>query len=230
MMPACAHAIRLLLVDDHMLFRESLRRMLEGEQGIQVVGDYSSADGALAALSKGLTFDVALLDYDLGSGDRSGASGLDLVIEVRRAMPKVPILMVTAGMDIPDLRRAIGQLHVGIFLKTEPTGELLLAIQKMARGEQWISSRASLALFSEQAAPQTEREERGTLSDRESRVLQSVLEGETNKEIGVRLGMTESSVKAVLQKLFEKTGVRSRSQLVRYAIESHIDTRGARRE
>jgi DNA-binding NarL/FixJ family response regulator len=230
MMSTSSHSIRLLLVDDHMLFRESLRRMLDGEQGIKVVGDYSSADAALTALAKGLTFDVALLDYDLGRAEMRDASGLDLAVEVRRLMPKAPILMVTAGMDISDLRRAIGQLHVGIFLKTEPTGELLLAIQKMARGEQWISSRVSLALLSEQVVSQTERDERGALSERESRVLQSVLEGETNKEIGVRLGMTESSVKAVLQKLFEKTGVRSRSQLVRYAIESHIDTRGARRE
>jgi DNA-binding NarL/FixJ family response regulator len=229
-MSTSSHLIRLLLVDDHMLFRESLRRMLDGEQGIKVVGDYSSAEAALTALAKGLTFDVALLDYDLGRAEMRGASGLDLAVEVRRLMPKAPILMVTAGMDISDLRRAIGQLHVGIFLKTEPTGELLLAIQKMARGEQWISSRVSLALLSEQAVSQTERDERGALSERESRVLQSVLEGETNKEIGVRLGMTESSVKAVLQKLFEKTGVRSRSQLVRYAIESHIDARGARRE
>jgi DNA-binding NarL/FixJ family response regulator len=230
MMPTSSHSIRLLLMDNHTLFRESLRRMLDGEHGIKVVGDYSSAESALSALAKGLMFDVALLDYDLGRAEMNGVSGLDLAVEVRRTMPKVPILMVTAGMDIAELRRAIGQLHVGVFLKTEPTGELLLAIQKMARGEQWISSRASLALLSDQATSQTEREERGTLSERESRVLQSVLEGETNKEIGVRLGMTESSVKAVLQKLFEKTGVRSRSQLVRYAIESHIDTRGARRE
>jgi DNA-binding NarL/FixJ family response regulator len=209
-----------------MLFRESLRRLLDGEAGIDVVGDYSSSENVLLALRRGLRFDVALLDYDLGLPERSGSSGLDLARQIRELSPDAGILMVTAGMDTTLLRHAIRQLGVGIFLKTEPTGELLLAIQKTMRGEQWISSRASLALLSEHGAQKSGSDERGDFNERESRVLQAVLEGQTNKEIGAQIGLSESAVKAVLQRLFEKTGVRSRSQLVRYAIES----RGARRE
>ncbi|WP_182276300.1 response regulator transcription factor [Granulicella sp. 5B5] len=214
------------MVDDHMLFRESLRRLLDGETGIHVVGDYSSSENVLQALRRGLRFDVALLDYDLGPPERNGSSGLDLARQIRAVSPDAGILMVTAGMDTTLLRQAIKQLGVGVFLKTEPTGELLLAIQKTMRGEQWISSRASLALLSEQVGQKSDSEERGDFNERESRVLQAVLEGKTNKEIGAQIGLSESAVKAVLQRLFEKTGVRSRSQLVRYAIES----RGARRE
>jgi len=130
---------------------------------------------------------------------------------------------VTAGMERPDLIRAVKELNLGIFLKSEPTVELMLAIERTARGEQWISSRAALALISERDSPDAQRVDRGPLSEREAEVLKGVLEGKTNKEIGAGLGLTESAVKAVLQKLFEKTGVRSRSQLVRYAIETQIE-------
>lgn len=216
--------IRLLLVDDHTLFRESLRRLLEHEPGVEISGDFATADEALAAVREGLEFDAALVDYELqGAGY---GNGLDLVRRMRRIRPAAQVLMVTAGMGTAELVRAVTELNAGIFLKTEPTLELMLAIQRTARGERWISSRASLALLSSgEIAAAPERQVAGELSVRESRVLRGVLEGQSNKEIGAQLEMTESSVKAVLQKLFERAGVRSRSQLVRYAIEGQIEPR-----
>jgi DNA-binding NarL/FixJ family response regulator len=215
---------RLLLVDDHTLFRESLRRLLESEPGVKISGDFATAEDALAALREGLTFDAALIDYELQGA--ANDNGLDLVRRIRLLRPDARVLMVTAGMGTADLVRAVTELNAGIFLKTEPTVELMLAIQRTAQGERWISSRASLALLSSHelsAVPEGRGQEQ--LSARESRVLRGVLEGQSNKEIGAQLEMTESSVKAVLQKLFERAGVRSRSQLVRYAIEAQIDNR-----
>jgi DNA-binding NarL/FixJ family response regulator len=216
--------IRLLLVDDHTLFRESLRRLLESEAGVEISGDFANAEDALAAVREGLEFDAALVDYELeGTG---GGNGLDLVRKVRRIRPDARVLMVTAGMGAGDLMRAVTELNTGIFLKTEPTVELMLAIQRTAKGERWISSRASLALIASGGLPaRPERPVAEQLSARESGVLRGVLEGQSNKEIGAQLEMTESSVKAVLQKLFERAGVRSRSQLVRYAIETQIEPR-----
>jgi DNA-binding NarL/FixJ family response regulator len=216
--------IRLLLVDDHTLFRESLRRLLESEPGVEISGDFASAEDALAAVREGLEFDAALVDYELeGTG---GGNGLDLVQKVRSLRPDARVLMVTAGMGSGDLMRAVTELNTGIFLKTEPTVELMLAIQRTAKGERWISSRASLALIASGGLPAgPERPVAEQLSARESGVLRGVLEGQSNKEIGAQLEMTESSVKAVLQKLFERAGVRSRSQLVRYAIETQIEPR-----
>jgi DNA-binding NarL/FixJ family response regulator len=102
----------------------------------------------------------------------------------------------------------------------------MLAIQRTAKGERWISSRASLALIASGGVPPVpERPVASGMSAREAGVLRGVLEGQSNKEIGAQLEMTESSVKAVLQKLFERAGVRSRSQLVRYAIETQIEPR-----
>jgi DNA-binding NarL/FixJ family response regulator len=215
--------IRLLLVDDHTLFRESLRRLLEGEAGVEISGDFATAEDALEAVRAGLEFDAALVDYELeGTG---AGNGLDLVRKVRSLRPDARVLMVTAGMGSADLMRAVTELGTGIFLKTEPTVELMLAIQRTAKGERWISSRASLALIASGGLVGTERPVAERLSARESEVLRGVLEGQSNKEIGAQLEITESSVKAVLQKLFEKAGVRSRSQLVRYAIETQIEPR-----
>jgi DNA-binding NarL/FixJ family response regulator len=225
MKPKSQHElIRLLLVDDHTLFRESLRRLLESEPGVEISGDFASAVDALTAVRGGLEFDAALVDYELnGTG---GGNGLDLVRKVRSLRPDARVLMVTAGMGSGDLMRAVTELNTGIFLKTEPTVELMLAIQRTAKGERWISSRASLALIASGGLPAgPERPVAEQLSARESEVLRGVLEGQSNKEIGAQLEMTESSVKAVLQKLFERAGVRSRSQLVRYAIETQIEPR-----
>ena len=87
--------IRLLLVDDHTLFRESLRRLLESEAGVEISGDFANAEDALAAVKAGLEFDAALVDYELeGTG---GSNGLDLVRKVRRLKPDARVLMVTAG-------------------------------------------------------------------------------------------------------------------------------------
>lgn len=216
--------IRLLLVDDHTLFRESLRRLLESEPGVKIGGDFANAEDALAAVEGGLEFDAALVDYEL-QGTILG-NGLDLVRKVRALRPGARILMVTAGMGAGDLMRAVTELNTGIFLKTEPTVELMLAIRRTAQGERWISSRASLALLAAGGLPSVpDRPAAEQMSVRESRVLRGVLEGKSNKEIGAQLEMTESSVKAVLQKLFERAGVRSRSQLVRYAIETQIEPR-----
>lgn len=215
--------IRILLVDDHTLFREGLCRMLDAEPGMQVCGDFGSAAEAETALAGGLRFDVALVDYELaGAGDAS-VDGLELVAAIRKARPDAHSLVVTAGLELAELLRAVQELGAGIFFKTEPLAELMLAIRRTARGERWISSGAALELLSGQSSPASQVPAgRPALTGREFSVLRGVLEGLSNKEIGAQLGLSESAVKAVLQKLFEKTGVRSRSQLVRFAIETQL--------
>ena len=218
-----AVAIRILLVDDHTLFREGLRRLLDGETGVTVCADFESAEAAMQALTAGLDFDIALLDYELTLSTGQATNGLDLLRQIRALRSEAKILFVTAGMNMSDLMTALKDLNAGIFLKTEPIAELLLAIQRTAKGERWVSSGAALALVENQQGMAVQQKQRHDgLSPRENLVLRGVLEGLSNKEIGARLDLTESSVKAVLQKLFEKTGVRSRSQLVRYAIEAQI--------
>ncbi len=209
--------IRILLIDDHSLFRESLSRLLQTEPDFQIVGTCASASEALA-VPRLQEIDVVLLDYDLGH--EQGTLFLD---RARSAGFAGRVLMVTAGMSDAVMLRALENGSSGVFLKHSPPARLVDAIRKVVAGEVWLDpavTRSIIAAATGNAA--TPRRTQG-LTQREQAVLKGVFEGLTNKEIGARLAISESSVKAVLQQLFEKTGVRTRSQLVRIALEKHSD-------
>jgi len=207
--------IRVLLIDDHSLFRESLSRLLEAEADLRIVATCATVAEALGVLDRE-PVDVVLLDYDLG--DQQGTAFLE---EVRQRPFAGRILMVTAGMNDAGTLRAFEAGASGLFLKHSPPAQLVEAIHKVAAGEMWLDSRAVRSLVSG-AQDKSEKEQAAqSLSGRERSVLKAVFEGLTNKEIAVNLQISESSVKAALQQLFDKTGVRTRSQLVRIAIEQH---------
>jgi DNA-binding NarL/FixJ family response regulator len=207
--------IRILLVDDHSLFRESLSRLLEAEPDFRIAGSCANTAEALAALDC-TPVDVVLLDYDLG--DEQGSAFLD---EMKRRGRGCRVLMVTAGMSDSGTLRAFESGSAGVFLKHSPPGQLVEAIHKVASGEMWLDSRAVQSLVSGATTKAGEQEPGQSLTPRERSVLKGVFEGLSNKEIASHLQISESSVKAVLQQLFDKTGVRTRSQLVRIAIEKH---------
>jgi DNA-binding NarL/FixJ family response regulator len=211
--------IRILLIDDHSLFRESLSRLLEAEPDFRIVATCATVAEALQVLDR-QAVDMVLLDYDLG--DEQGTAFLEKARERRFAGR---ILMVTAGVNDAGTLRAFEAGASGMFLKHSPPAQLVEAIHKVANGEMWLDSRAVRSLVSgaqDKNAGKSERESMvQSLSAREQNVLKAVFEGLTNKEIAANLQISESSVKAVLQQLFDKTGVRTRSQLVRIAIEQH---------
>jgi DNA-binding NarL/FixJ family response regulator len=125
---------------------------------------------------------------------------------------------VTAGMSDAESVRALGLGVCGIFLKHSSPALLADAIRKVMAGETWIDQRCVQALV--RAVDRTgDREQRRRLSERERAVLKGVSEGLSNKEIAQHLGISEASVKSALQQLFMKTAVRTRSQLVRVALE-----------
>jgi DNA-binding NarL/FixJ family response regulator len=207
--------IRILLIDDHSLFRESLSRLLEAEPDFRIVATCANAREGLAVLDA-QPVDVVLLDFDLG--DEQGTVFLD---EAKRRRFDGRILMVTAGMGDAVTLRAFEGGASGVFLKHSPPAQLIEAIHKVTNGEMWLDSRA-VRSFVAGANARTESETPAQpLNTRERSVLKAVFEGLTNKEIAANMLISESSVKAVLQQLFEKTGVRTRSQLVRIAIEQH---------
>ncbi len=207
--------IRILLIDDHSLFRESLSRLLEAEPDFRITASCAGTAEAIAILRREAV-DVVLLDYDLG--EEQGSAFLEAV---RRERFPGRILMVTAGMSDAGTVRAFEQGATGIFLKHSPPAQLIEAIHKVAAGEVWLDSRAVTALVSGVSGKAEARPQVQSLTAREKAVLKSVFEGLTNKEIGGNLHISESSVKAALQQLFDKTGVRTRAQLVRIAIEQH---------
>jgi DNA-binding NarL/FixJ family response regulator len=217
------HATRILLVDDHTLFRESLRRLLESEPRYTVVAEVSNATDAIALCRSGVELDLALIDYDLGpaAGAKTGVSVLRCL---RERQVFVPSLMITAGIEAKELSTIVRDLRAGVFLKADPASELQLAIQKTLRGDLWLSSGVALSILSAGATEQTANAGGAVALDaRERKVLGLVVEGLSNKEISSQIHVPETTVKAILQKLFEKVGVRTRAQLVRFAFESEID-------
>jgi DNA-binding NarL/FixJ family response regulator len=208
-----AQKIRLLLVDDHSLFRESLGRLLAAEKDLELAGGFSSTAEAIAALDTN-SIDVVLLDFDLG--DRQG---FDFLEAAKQRGFTGRILMVTAGMSDADTLRALERGAAGIFLKHCPPGTLITAIRKVFEGETWVDSHAVRSLVAAVSSSQEKPQPFLALNERERSVLKVVFEGLTNKEIAGKLNISEGYVKAVLQQLFQKTGVRNRSQLVRIALE-----------
>jgi DNA-binding NarL/FixJ family response regulator len=209
--------IQILLIDDHSLFRESLSRLLQTESDLQIVGTCASASEALA-LDRLKEIDVVLLDYDLGH--EQGTLFLD---RARSAGFAGRVLMVTAGMSDAVMLRALENGSSGVFLKHSPPSRLVEAIRKVVGGEVWLDPAVTRSIIAAATGNATVPRRPQGLTQREQAVLKGVFEGLTNKEIGSKLAISESSVKAVLQQLFEKTGVRTRSQLVRIALEKHSD-------
>jgi len=209
--------IRILLIDDHSLFRESLSRLLQTEPDFRIVATCASASEALA-LPRLEEIDVVLLDYDLGP--EQGTRFLD---RAHSAGFPGRILMVTAGMSDSVMLRMLENGSSGVFLKHSPPSRLVEAIRKVFAGEVWLDPAVTRSIIAAATGNAAAPRRTQGLTQREQAVLKGVFEGLTNKEIGAHLAISESSVKAVLQQLFEKTGVRTRSQLVRIALEKHSD-------
>ena len=206
--------IRILLLDDHTLFREGLSRLLESEPDLEMAALCATVSEATDILRQ-KPIDLVLLDYDLGK-----EGGLEFIGRARKLGFKGRFLMVTAGMTDAESVQALSLGVGGIFPKHSSPHLLAQAIRKVMAGETWLDQSSVQALV--EAAKRSERPGPSRpFTERESQVLQGVFEGLSNKEIGVRLRISESSVKAALQQLFQKTGVRTRSQLVRIALEEH---------
>ena len=200
-------------MDDHSLFRDSLSRLLQAEPDFRIVGTCASTSEALAIADREQP-DVVLLDYDLGE-----EQGLQFLDSIRKRAFQGRVLMVTAGMSDAATLRALEGGCAGIFLKHSQPAQLVEAIHRITGGEPWLDPRAMHSVIAGATGKSEEQRTAQALNARERAVLKGVFEGLTNKEIGAQLQISEGSVKAVMQQLFDKTGVRTRSQLVRIALE-----------
>jgi DNA-binding NarL/FixJ family response regulator len=206
---------RLLLVDDHILFREGVSRLLASEPDFEIAGTCGTASDALQTLAE-TPVDLVLLDYDLNTDH-----GAQFITAARQAGYTGKILMVTAGMSAKESSVALKLGASGIFLKHNSPSSLAKAIRLVVSGEMWVDQKV-LQLMADEVGHNEEAAPAPLLTEREQQVLQGVFEGLANKEIASRLGVTEGAVKSCLQQLFRKTQVRTRSQLVRIALEGSL--------
>jgi two-component system nitrate/nitrite response regulator NarL len=207
--------IRILLVDDHVMFREGLARMLDKEPDFAVSGQVSSATEGLAVLAS-TGAGVVLLDVDLGA-----ERALDFVKGARASGFEGKVLIVTAGISDQEAVQLVQAGISGILHKHHSTDVLCDRIRRVAGGEVCLESDYLGPLF--RAMDRTRSPKRATLTDRDKTILRCILQGLTNKEIGARIEISEGAVKASVRHVCEKLGVRTRSQLVKIALEQYKD-------
>lgn len=216
-MPRIAEqTLRILVLDDHALFRESVSRLLDSEPGFEVVAHCATIEEALQVLRR-KAVDLILLDFDLG--ERDGRDFLRLAADQGF---KGRTLVVTAGVEPVAMSELIRAGISGVFRKHDSATLLAQGIREVMAGKFWLEQRElQNALNAEAATPKSSSTR--SFTEREQQVLSFVFEGLANKEIAARIGASEGSVKSTLQQLFSKTGVRTRSQLVRIVLEQHRD-------
>jgi len=208
--------VHILLLDDHALFRESVSRLLSAEPGFDVVAHCGTIEEALEVLRR-KSVDLLLLDFDLG--ERDGREFLRLAKELGF---NGKILLVTAGIDTGAMLELIRSGISGVFRKHDSAALLAQGIRDVMAGKVWLDQeQLQTTLKTDSGTPHSRGPRQFT--ERERQVLSFVFDGFANKEIAERIGVSEGSVKSTLQQLFTKTGVRTRSQLVRVMLELYRD-------
>jgi len=209
---------RIVIVDDHTLFREGLRTILEMEEDIEVVADAESAEDIVELVWQTRP-DVLLLDIRMPQG-----SGLDAIPAVLKMSPSTQVLVLTASDEKEEHVRAFKLGAKGVVLKDSARQTLMQAIHTVSTGQVWVDPRMTGALVEELSHLGTDpggfgaRDENG-LTERELEIVRLVASGYKNKEVGHQLTISERTVKTHLTNIFQKLGVRDRVGLVMYALK-----------
>lgn len=207
---------RLLLIDDHAMFREALAEKLGKQPDMSVIGVCGSALEALQLIRAGAQPDVILLDFDLGS-----ERVLDFLAGVREAGFAGQVLVVTAGVGNREALQLIQAGVRGILHKHNTPGTLCDVIRRIAQGEAFLETAYMSTVFHN--LNQTVTAEGPRLTARDKDILRLVFQGLANKEIAARLSLSEGAVKSSISLLFKKLSVNSRAQLVKVALEQYSD-------
>ncbi|MER5204205.1 response regulator transcription factor [Streptomyces sp. NPDC002825] len=218
-LPEAASPTRVFLVDDHEVVRRGLRDLIDDEPDMEVVGEASSADQALAR-GPALRPDVAVLDVRLPDGD-----GISLCRELRSRMPELACLMLTSFDDEDALIDAIMAGAAGYVLKQIKGSDLVSAVRTVATGQSMLdpatTARLMHSLRDPEAAKPPEDERLAVLSERERSVLDLIGEGLTNRQIAKQLYLSEKTVKNHISRLLGKLGVERRVQAAVIAAQAH---------
>ncbi len=217
--------IRVLVVDDHTLFRRGLIALLGQEAGVEVVGEAADAGEALRC-AQTLRPDLILLDNHM-----PGVSGLALLPTLRAELPAARVLMLTVSEDEQDLVDALRNGAQGYLLKTADGDELAAALIRTMRGESVVSGEMSHKLLnvlrgSAAPAPGTLATDEPSLSPRELEILRELTLGASNKEVGRKLGISESTVKIHVQHILRKLKLSSRVQAAVWGSERGLGASG----
>jgi DNA-binding NarL/FixJ family response regulator len=211
-------SIRILVADDHAIFRDGLRKLLEGADDVQIVGEASNGLECTKMLAK-LKPDILLLDLRMPEKD-----GLGVLEEVNFDNLPTRVIVLTAAEDDRDVVRAMRLGARGVVLKQSASDLLHKSIRKVHEGEIWLDNRMTAEVIDafKKSSESGQRREKPLLSDREKEIVQLVAQGFRNREIGEKLFISEQTVKNHLHNIFDKLGVSDRLELALYAIHHRL--------
>lgn len=211
-------AIRILVADDHAIFRDGLRKLLEASDDAQIVGEAANGVECTKMLAK-LKPDILLLDLRMPEKD-----GLAVLEELNFDTMTTRVIVLTAAEDDRDVVRAMRLGARGVVLKQSASDLLLKSIRKVYDGEIWLDNRMTAEVIDafKKSAEAGQRREKPLLSEREKEIVQLVAQGFRNREIGEKLFISEQTVKNHLHNIFDKLGVSDRLELALYAIHHRL--------
>jgi len=204
--------IRIVIADDHPLIREGLRRILEFEDGIEVVAEVGDGQGAINA-ARNMTFDILLMDLNM-----PGVNGLEAGRVIRRECPKIGILVLTVDDSDEKVFQVLQIGVAGYLLKDVDSKTLIPSIHKVYAGEPILSPSVTGKLLNQLTHPSPLKNTCG-LSDREMEILRYVVRGSSNREIGTALFISEKTVKNHLSSIYRKLAVEDRTQAALKAVK-----------
>lgn len=204
-----------MLVDDHAILRDGLRNLLEVEEDIQVVGEAVSGEEAIDKI-KECDLDVIIMDINMPN-----MNGVEVTRIVKKKYPLIKVLILTMHSHDEFFMAAIREGADGYLLKDAPFDQVIEAVRTVAKGESVIHPAMTKKLLSFHQQKQQDEEEHA-LTEREMEVIQCLVEGLSNKEIAERLFISDKTVKIHVSKIFKKLNVKSRSQVVIYAVQHKL--------
>lgn len=211
--------LRILLVDDHEVVRVGVRALIERQPGMEVVGEASTVREAVTQ-AEVLAPDVVVLDIRL-----PGGNGLKACQQIKRNRPETRVIMLTSYPDDEVLFDAIGVGADGYVLKQIGSDDLIRALEKVGRGESLLDPALTDQVFAKMR--DVRRQERAhafaDLSAQELKILARVTDGETNREIGRALHLSEKTVRNYVSVILSKLDLNSRAQAAAYAARHRIE-------
>jgi len=214
--------IRVFLLDDHELVRTELRSLLEGAEGIAVVGEAGTVAGALARIPP-IHPEVAILDVRLPDG-----SGIEVCREIRSQMPEIACLMLTSYADDEALFAAIMAGAAGYVLKQVGGSDLVDDVRRVAGGESLLDETLTEEVLKRLRSGSETDPRLASLTPQERRILDLIAKGDTNRQIAAELHLAEKTVKNYVSTLLHKLGMERRTQAASYA--ARLDERSAQEQ
>jgi DNA-binding NarL/FixJ family response regulator len=217
-MAKASSRIKILIADDHAIFRDALRKLLELDDEIKIIGEASSGSECIKKLGK-LKPDILLLDLRMPD-----MNGLAVLEEINFDTISTHVIVLTAAEDYRDVLRAMRLGVRGVVLKESAIDLLIGSIHRVHTGEISIDAQISAEMVKTFFGSFTPGASWGKplLTDREMEVVQLIAQGFQNKQIGKRLFISEQTVKNHLLNIFDKVGVSDRVELTLYAIHHHL--------